>query len=138
MESLQIENASLKKQVTDLRTSQAFDDFYTEFNNVLVVKDVNFLVAEVSNADADTLRSLADKFRERYPTNGAVVIISGKSVISVLTEDVVKRGLKASDLIAAIGGRGGGRPNMAQGSLPDTLKVNEALEKVASFLDEKL
>ena len=139
VESLQSEIVSLQKQVTELRTSQAFDDFYAEFNNILVVKDVNFLVAEVSNADADTLRSLADKFRERYPTNGAVVIISGKSVISVLTEDVVKRGLKASDLITAIGGRGGGRPNMAQGSLPDAVETDLALlNKVANTLEQKL
>jgi alanyl-tRNA synthetase len=55
-----------------------------------------------------------------------------------LTEDLVKKGLKAGDLIIAIGGKGGGRPNMAQGSLPDAAKVGEALGKVAKVIEEKL
>ena len=92
---------------------------------------------EVPNANVDTLRSLADKFREKYPKNGAAVLITGSTVIAVLTEDLVKRGLKASDLIAAIGGRGGGRPNMAQGNLPNG-NASEALEKVAKAVEEKL
>ena len=45
---------------------------------------------------------------------------------------------KAGDLIAAIGGRGGGRPNMAQGSLPDAAMVNDAMGKVAKIVEEKL
>jgi alanyl-tRNA synthetase len=45
--------------------------------------------------------------------------------------------LKAGDLITGIGGRGGGRPNLAQGSLPDG-DVNDALRKVAKVLEEKL
>ena len=138
VESLQDEVADLKKELASMRMQMALDDFYTELNNVLVVKDVNFLVAEISNANADTLRFLADKFREIYPKNGAAVIVSGKTVISVVTEDVVKRGLKAGDLITAIGSRGGGRPNMAQGSLLDGLNHEEAVQKVAQTLHEKL
>jgi alanyl-tRNA synthetase len=84
------------------------------------------------------LRSLADKFREKHPQNGAAVLATGATVIAVLTEDLVKKGMKAGDLITAIGGRGGGRPNMAQGSLPDASKVNEALEKVPRAVEEKL
>ena len=86
------------------------------------------MLAEVPNANADTLRKLADKFREKYPKKGAAVFVAGTTVLSVLTEDVVKRGLKAADLIAAIGGRGGGRPNMAQGSLSDGGMPPEALD----------
>jgi alanyl-tRNA synthetase len=63
--------------------------------------------------------------------------VSGSTVIAVLTEDLVKKGLKAGDLITGIGGRGGGRPNMAQGSLPDG-DVQSALGKVAKALEEKL
>jgi alanyl-tRNA synthetase len=55
----------------------------------------------------------------------------------VVTEDLVKRGLKAGDLITGIGGKGGGRPNLAQGSLPEG-NVSEALSKVAKAVEEKL
>ena len=56
----------------------------------------------------------------------------------VVTEGLVKRGLKASDLITGIGGKGGRRSNMAQGSLPDGTQVKDALGKVAKAVEEKL
>ena len=84
------------------------------------------MAMDVPNSNADTLRTLADKFREKYPKNGIAVLTSGGMIISVVTEDLVKRGLKAGDLIAAIGGRGGGRPNLAQGSLPDPALMSDA------------
>ena len=68
------------------------------------MKDVNVFAAEIPNADADTLRLLADKFREKYPKAGAAVLVTGTTIIGVLTEDLVKRGLKAGDLITGIGG----------------------------------
>jgi alanyl-tRNA synthetase len=66
------------------------------------------------------------------------MLASGAVLISVVTEDLVKRGLKAGDLIAAIGGRGGGRPNLAQGSLPDGSKVMDALAKMGAAVSARL
>ena len=80
---------------------------------------------------------LADKFREKYPKAGAAVLVTGSIVIATVTEDLVKRGLKAGDLITGIGGKGGGRPNLAQGSLPNG-NATESLSKVAKTLEEKL
>jgi alanyl-tRNA synthetase len=65
------------------------------------------------------------------------VLASGTLVIAAVTEDLVKRGLKAGDLITGIGGKGGGRPNMAQGSLSEDQR-SEALTKVAGVLEGKL
>jgi alanyl-tRNA synthetase len=93
---------------------------------------------EVPNADMETLRTLADKFREKYPTSGAAVLTSGTNVLAVLTEDLVKRGLKAGDLIARLGGRGGGRPNMAQGNLSDGSKGKGALARAAQAITDLL
>jgi len=138
VESLQDEVSDLKKQLNATRNEIAHLKFGEQLNNIQKVKDVNLLVMEVSNADVEALRVLADKFREKYPNNGVAVLATGTTVIAVLTEDLVKRGLKAGDLITAIGGRGGGRPNMAQGSLPDTSKVSEALSKVVKAVEEKL
>ena len=138
VESLQDEVADLKKEVASLRASQALSTFNRQLSNVQLVKDVNVMVTEIPNSNADTLRTLADKFREKYPKNGIAVLTSGPMVISVVTEDLVKRSLKAGDLIASIGGRGGGRPNLAQGSLPDPALMNEAMDKVAKAVEEKL
>jgi alanyl-tRNA synthetase len=96
------------------------------------------MALDVPNSNVDTLRSLADKFREKYPQNGIAVLTSGGTVISVVTEDLVKRGLKAGDLITGIGGRGGGRPNLAQGNLPDPSLMNEAMDKISKLVEDKL
>jgi len=138
VETLQDEIADLRKEIVSLRTQSALTAFNAQLANVQKVEDVNLLAMEVPNAGADTLRSLADKFREKYPQNGVAVMASDKTIISVVTEDLVKRGLKAGDLIAAIGGRGGGRPNLAQGSLPDAAVMSDAINKVTRTVEEKL
>jgi alanyl-tRNA synthetase len=137
VEALQDEITDLKKELANLRNQQALSSFQTLISNSQLVNDIHVLAAEIPNANADTLRMLADKFREKYPKAGAAVLATGSTVIATLTEDLVKRGLKAGDLITGIGGKGGGRPNMAQGSLADG-DAKGALNKVAKVLEEKL
>jgi alanyl-tRNA synthetase len=114
-----------------LRQKDALSALSAQLSDVRQAHDVTVLVAEVPDANIETLRTLADKFREKYPKNGAAVFVTGATVLAVLTEDVVKRGIKAADLIGAIGGRGGGRPNMAQGSLPNGGMPTDAQERIA-------
>ena len=137
VEMLQDEVSDLKKELANLRAQQALSTFNQQLANVKTVKDVTILAVEVSDANVDTLRMLADRFREKYPQAGAAVLATGSTVIAVLTEDVVKKGVKAGDLITGIGGKGGGRPNLAQGSLPNG-NVSEALGKVAKVVEEKI
>ncbi|MBK9008195.1 MAG: alanine--tRNA ligase [Anaerolineae bacterium] len=136
VESGQSEIAELKKELASLRAQAALSSFQSLVSNLQVVKDTHILAAEIPDSNADTLRMLADKFREKYPKGGVALLITGSAVIAVVTEDLVKRGLKAGDLITGIGGKGGGRPNMAQGSLAGDAK--EALSKVAKVVEEKL
>ena len=139
VESLQDEVADLKKELAALRASQALTAFNQRLSsNVQMVRDVHVMTMDVPNSSAETLRTLADRFREKYPQNGIAVLTSGGMIISVVTEDLVKRGLKAGDLIASIGGRGGGRPNLAQGNLPDPGLMSEAMGKVQQMVEQKL
>jgi alanyl-tRNA synthetase len=138
VESLQGEVADLKKELASLRASQALSTFNQQLANIQTMNGIHVMTLEIPNSNVDTLRKLADKFREKYPQNGVAVLTSGGMIISVVTEDLVKRGLKAGDLIVSIGGRGGGRPNLAQGSLPETALMNEAMSRVQNMLGEKL
>ena len=137
VESLQDEISDLKKELANLRAQQALSTFNLQLANVQSVKDVNVLALEIPDSNVDTLRMLADKFREKYPKAGAAVLVTGSTVIAVVTEDLVKRGLKAGDLVTGIGGKGGGRPNLAQGSLPAG-NISDALSKVAKAVEDKL
>jgi len=135
--ALQDEISDLKKELANLRAQSALNTMNAQLANVRTVNEVNVLAAEIPDSNTDTLRMLADKFREKYPKAGAAVLVTGSTVIATVTEDLVKRGIKAGDLITGIGGKGGGRPNMAQGSLPNG-NVNGALDKLSGVIEEKL
>jgi alanyl-tRNA synthetase len=59
-----------------------------------------------------------------------------------MTDDLIKKGLKAGDIVKAIApiidGGGGGRPQMAQAGGKNPKKINEALKKAAELINEKL
>jgi alanyl-tRNA synthetase len=120
------------------------------FNNLLEnlprVKDVPVLAVSLADTDADTLRHLTDTFRQRYPSNVAVlasVSPDGKPVvIAAVTDDLLKRGLNAIDLVKFVGGflggGGGGRPTLAQAGGKDAARLPEALERVNEWVSAKL
>ena len=137
VDALQDEVSNLKKELASLRAQSALSNFDAQLANVQTVGDVSVLAMDIPDANVDTLRMLADTFRERYPKAGVAVLVTGTTVIAVVTEDLVKGGLKAGDLITGIGGKGGGRPNLAQGSLPGS-NASEALEKVAKVVEQKI
>jgi alanyl-tRNA synthetase len=63
-------------------------------------------------------------------------------IIATVTEDLIKRGLKAGDIVREVakmvGGGGGGRPNLAQAGGRDASKLPEALTAVASLVEKVL
>jgi alanyl-tRNA synthetase len=99
------------------------------------------LAALVPDADADTLRAMTDRFRQSYPSGVCVVgsVVEGKPVIiASVSDDLVKQGLHAGNLIkqvaAVVGGSGGGRPNLAQAGGKDAARLPDALAMVDSLL----
>jgi alanyl-tRNA synthetase len=101
------------------------------------VGGINVLSARIDPADAEAFRELADKLRDKLKS-GVVALAGekeGKAVLLVATTpDVVEKGVKAGDLIRElakeVGGRGGGRPDLAQAGGPDAGKIDRALERV--------
>ncbi|MBF5044718.1 alanine--tRNA ligase [Aggregicoccus sp. 17bor-14] len=103
-------------------------------------RDVNgmkVLATRVDPADADVFRGLADQLRDRLQS-GVVAIggeKDGKALILVAaTKDVVARGIKAGDLVREmakeVGGKGGGKPDMAQAGGADPSRIAAALDKL--------
>jgi alanyl-tRNA synthetase len=135
-QDLQAEVAELKKAVAGLRGQQAMSAMDNQLSEVQTVEGISVLAMEVPDADPEALRALADKFRSQYPQSIAV-LASGSIVLSAATDGVVARGIKAADIIKDIGGKGGGRPNMAQGSLPPG-PATAALAKVIDAVRARL
>ena len=84
--------------------------------------------------DAGALRELCDKLRDKLGASSAVLLASvadGKAQLTVMISKAATEKIKAGDLIKVIagvvGGRGGGRPDMAQAGGPDVAKIDEAV-----------
>jgi alanyl-tRNA synthetase len=133
--------AESRKQMDALRLKGAAEAFEKLLANVKEVKGMKVLAALVPDADADTLRAMTDRFRQSYPSGVCVVgsVVEGKPVIiASVSDDLVKQGLHAGNLIkqvaAVVGGSGGGRPNLAQAGGKDAARLPDALAMVDSLL----
>jgi len=137
---------SLQKQMAVLRQKMATLQFTRLLDNTIDLGEVRALTAHVRDADANTLRQLADQFRNNNPDSGVVVLGTVENekplMVAAVTEDLVKRGIKAGDLVKfvaqQVGGGGGGKPTMAQAGGRDASKLDEALSSVPKWVQQKL
>jgi alanyl-tRNA synthetase len=96
---------------------------------------VKVLACRVADGtDAGALRDLAEKLRDKLGESSAVLVAAvadGKAQLTVMITKSATAKIKAGDLIKVIagvvGGRGGGRPDMAQAGGPDVAKIDEAV-----------
>jgi alanyl-tRNA synthetase len=101
------------------------------------VNGMKVLATRIDPADDKVYRGLADQLRDRI-RSGVIAIggeKDGKALILVAaTKDVVARGISAGDLVREmakeVGGKGGGKADMAQAGGPDPSKLPAALDKL--------
>ena len=102
------------------------------------------LAVSLDGADAKTLREAMDRLKERLKS-AAIVLgsVEGDKVtlIAGVTSDLTKK-LKAGELVnfvaQQVGGRGGGRPDMAQAGGTDPDKLPDALKSVKAWVEQRL
>jgi alanyl-tRNA synthetase len=134
-----------RRQIAEIRQEIVTTEFSSQLESVTWVANVPVLAATLPGANGDTLRQMADRFRQRYPT-GVVVLATVMDdrpmLIAAVTEDLVKRGIHAGELVKAIaqplGGSGGGRPTLAQAGGKDASQLPKALAGVADWVQKKL
>ncbi len=142
LDALQSELSASKKQIAQLQTRLAKYQFDALLARMETLNGKSALIAQVENVHPDTLREMADWFRNKVSENGVLVLgvdYEGKPTLVVaLTDDLVKQGMKAGELIkplaSLIGGGGGGRPNLAQAGGKDSSKLPQALAKARELL----
>ena len=138
--------AAMKQNVA-MRTERFLLNFDGQLAKMENLDGVNLLVLQLSEADKDTLGNLADEFRKKYPQNGVCVIGSisaaGQVIIMVaVTQDLIKKGIKAGDLVGHVsrqlGAGGGGAPHLAFGGGKETARLPDALSSVRTWLEGKI
>ncbi len=135
IESLQAELKNAEQKVNELAdriASSQLDEIESKVKNF---KGVNALVQLVNVDDADALRTLGDKMRDKV---GGVVVLANVAsedkinILAMATKDATKAGIHCGNIVKEVakitGGNGGGRPDMAQAGGRDVNKLHEALE----------
>lgn len=139
------ENKTLHSEVESLKSKLAQDAIGDVMDQIKEIKGVKLLATEVQGVDMNGLRDLGDQLKEKIG-NGVVVLASGLegkvNLMVTATDDAMKQGAHAGNLVKAIagivGGGGGGRPNMAQAGGKNPAGIKEALEKVREVLEGQL
>lgn len=143
--ALQDELHTAQRLTSQLRRAITENEYRVLLTRMEQVGDVPVLAAAIPNATVDNLREMADRFRDQY-RSGVValgtVIDNRPQMIVAVTDDLVKRGVHAGNLIKVVagmvGGGGGGRPNMAQAGGKDAAKLPEALARVPGLVRDSL
>ena len=135
---------ALEKEIAALKGKLASSQGDELVNQVVEVKGLKVLAAALPGADAKTLRDTMDKLKDKLKTAAIVLaaVDGGKVQIAAgATADVMGK-VKAGELVnfvaQQVGGKGGGRPDMAQAGGTDAAKLPEALASVQGFVSERI
>jgi alanyl-tRNA synthetase len=148
VEQLLVENKRLSKELRTAGASSGSDTM-SEAQVLLQqcekIDGASVIIGQISNTPIERAREAVDMLKKKAKSAAIVLGFADGDKVTLLagvTDDLVKKGLSAGDIVKAIApivdGGGGGRPQMAQagGKKPD--KINEALSKVAEIIKEKL
>ena len=134
----------LEKELQQLKDQQAAQESASLSSKAIDVKGVKLLVSQLDNVEAKMLRTMVDDLKNQLGS-GVVVLATtaeGKvSLVAGVTKDLTDK-VKAGELIGMVaqqvGGKGGGRPDMAMAGGSDATALPQALAGVEAWVADKL
>jgi alanyl-tRNA synthetase len=138
------EKKALEKELSRLKSKIASSQGDDLADQAIAIGSSKVLAAKLDAADAKTLRETMDKLKDKLKSAAIVLgAIEGDKVtlIAGVTADLTSK-VKAGDLVnfvaQQVGGKGGGRPDMAQAGGTEPAKLPVALDSVADWVKQKL
>jgi alanyl-tRNA synthetase len=135
---------SLEKELARLKSKLASSQGDDLADQAIEINGVKVLAATLEGADANALRETMDKLKDKLKSAVIVLasVIDGKvSIAAGVTQDVIAK-LKAGDLVnhvaSQVGGKGGGKPDMAMAGGTDPSQLPQALASVQAWVQQKL
>ncbi|MGL6297340.1 MAG: DHHA1 domain-containing protein, partial [Plesiomonas sp.] len=134
----------LEKELQQLKDKAAAQESANLVHNTVDVKGTKLLVSLLQGGDAKALRTMVDDLKNQL---GSGIVVLGLvqddkvSLIAGVTKDLVgsvKAGELVNMLALQVGGKGGGRPDMAQAGGSDVQALPEALASVQAWVTERL
>jgi alanyl-tRNA synthetase len=144
VESVLESNKALEKELARMRSKLAMGQGQDIASQAVEVRGVMVLAATIDGADAKTLRETMDKLKEKLKSAAIVLGAVGDDKVSLIagvTADLTGK-VKAGELVnfvaQQVGGKGGGRPDMAQAGGTEPARLGAALETVKAWVAERL
>lgn len=113
------------------------------FDKAKEICGVRYICASFTNTKVEAIRAMCDKIKADAPNMVGVLstVIDGKaSIFAACGKNTIEKGMHAGKLVKAIcemvGGKGGGRPDSAQGGATELFKIDEAFAQVPSLIEE--
>ncbi|HVX67256.1 MAG TPA: DHHA1 domain-containing protein, partial [Bryobacteraceae bacterium] len=143
-EKLVEQRRGLERQLEQLKTKLAQSQASELERQARDIKGARILAARVDGFDRSQLRALADSLRNKWKT--AVIVLAGVedssvAIVSAVTKDITSKvhaGKLAGAVAQAVGGKGGGRPDMAEAGGKDPAKLSAALDNVYASVESML
>ncbi|SFE64357.1 alanine--tRNA ligase [Peptostreptococcus sp. D1] len=143
--SLTDENKELERELHSLKTKLSMESAAEALKNKIEINGVALITNKYEAIDNDTLREAADNLRDRVENGVAVVssVNEGKlSFVATASKGAIDKGVHAGNLVREVakvtGGKGGGRPNMAQAGGVDISKIDEAFEAAKAVVESQI
>ena len=145
VENVLEENKNLEKELHNLKTQISMQSADSALDSKVEVKGVSLVTNKYENMDMNTLRDTADNLRDKMESGVVVLanVADGKvNFVVTATKDVIEKGVHSGNIVREVakiaGGKGGGRPNMAQAGATEPAKVDEALNYAKEVIESQV
>ncbi len=138
------QNRGLEKELSQLQNKLASSQGADLVDQAIEIKGVKLIAASLDNMDMKQLRTTADQLKSKL-TTGVILLAGIKdekiALVAAVTADLTNK-VKAGELMkyvaTQVGGKGGGRPDMAQGGGSELDKLPATLQSVTTWVKERL
>ena len=142
--SLQNQTKELEKALNFAKQKLASQQGADMLSNAVEINGVKVLIANLEGVEAKSLRSMMDDIKNRIGEGIVVLGVANESKVNLIagvTKNLINK-VKAGELVnfvaSQVGGKGGGRPDMAQAGGDNPENLQQALDSVNAWLQDKL
>lgn len=137
---------ALRKELAQMKAAETQKQLTDRLDQIVRIEEIEVLVDRVEAADPGELRTMADQYRDHL--HSGVVVLAGVAaddkiaLVAMRTADAGAQKIHAGQLIKAlaerVGGKGGGRPDMAQAGGKDVAQLDAALKEVPALVQAQI
>jgi len=140
MKKILSENKELHLKIRNFRIKSSGSKMDELIKHALLINNIKVVSAKIKVSDPNEMRQIGDQLRDKLKSGIGVLIAesNGKvGILTIVTKDQTNKyhaGKIAGKIAEIVGGKGGGRPDMAMAGGKDISKIEEAIKKVPEII----